>query len=179
MKPYLLVLYNKIMIFFLKLTHKNFSARGIQMISRDNRLIIGKNAKVTFGDRLITDGRTVIIADEDSDLFIGDNVYFNENAMISCKNRIYIGSGCKFGPNVCIFDNSHRFNSMSGVSNDHTSGVIEIGCGCWIGSNVVILKETKIGKNSVIGAGCVISGEIPEGSIVTQGRDLLIREMEC
>lgn len=43
---------------------------------------------------------------------------------------------------------------------------------CWIGSNVVILPGTKISANSIIGAGCVISGLIPEGVIVTSNREL-------
>lgn len=177
MKPYFLVLHNKIKFSVLRLTHKKIITHGIQMISRNHRLIFGKTARVSLGDRLITDGRTVIIADDGSELTIGDHVYFNENIMISCKNKIKIGNECKFGPNVCIFDNNHRFDAALGVSNEHSLGEVEIGSGCWIGSNVVILKGTKIGKNSVIGAGCIISGEIPAASIVTQGRNFCIKKM--
>lgn len=178
MKPYFLVLYNKIRFSALKLTHKNINTRGIQMLSKNSRMIFGKNTKVIIGDRLITDGRTVIIADDASELSIGNHVYFNENAMISCKHKIKIGDGCKFGPNVCIFDNNHKFDPITGVFNEFSLGTVEIGSGCWIGSNVVILKGTKIGRNSVIGAGCVVSGDIPESSIVKQMRELKIEKMK-
>ena len=95
----------------------------------------------------------------------------------SCKRSVEIGSGCKFGPNVKIFDNNHKFDKEYGVSNEHTYDEIKIGENCWIAANVVILKGTSIGKNSVVGAGCVISGNIPEASIVTQNRKLEIERM--
>ena len=148
------------------------------MIGKDTKLCLKKSSCVYFGDRMISDGRMVIVVDSNAKLFIGKQVYFNEDAMISCKSMIEIGTGCKFGPNVKIFDNNHKYNAAGGVSNDHNVGTIIIGEHCWIGANVVILKGTKIGKNSVIGAGCVISGEIPEASVVTQGRELKISPMK-
>ena len=47
---------------------------------------------------------------------------------------------------------------------------IEIGKHCWIGANTTVLRGTKIGNNVVIGAGCVIKGEIPDGTVVIQKR---------
>lgn len=60
------------------------------------------------------------------------------------------------------------------MKSDFKAATITIGKNCWIGTNVVILKGTTIGDNCVIGAGCVVSGDIPKGSIVTQSRDLKI-----
>lgn len=177
MKPYLLVIHNYVKLHIKKLSGEGFSISNILMFSRNTKLILNRRCKVVFEDRIISDGRTVIMVDEGAELMIGSHVYFNEAAMISCKCSITIGSGCKFGPNVKIFDNNHKFDATNGVSGAHSVGSIEIGENCWIGTNVVILKGARIGKNSVIGAGCVISGEIPEKSIVTQGRDLLIQPM--
>ena len=97
--------------------------------------------------------------------------------MISCHEKIIIGNGCQFGPNVKIFDNNHCFNAEQGVLSTYKSTPITIGENCWIGTNVVILKGTYIGKHTVIGAGCIVSGTIPECSIVTQCRDLQIKKM--
>lgn len=177
MKPFLLVFFNSIKIVIKKMKCQGLSADGIQMMGWNTKLNIHPKSKVHLGERLISDGRLVIMTDKYACLEIGDHVYLNENVMISCKGKIFIGSGTKFGPNVQVFDNNHRFDPINGVSNEHSSGSVEIGENCWIGANAVLLKGTKIGKNSVIGAGCVISGTIPEASIVTQGRDLCIRQM--
>lgn len=175
MKPYALVLYNKIKFIIKKYNTYDFCAEGIHMFSINSKIRFGKYSHIRFGDRIISDG--IIIVDDGGSLKIGEKVYFNEEAMISCKGQIVIGNGCQFGPNVKIFDNNHKFNSVQGVLIEHSIGKVEIGENCWIGANVVLLKGTKIGKNSVIGAGCVIDKEIPEASIVTQGRELKIQRM--
>lgn len=97
--------------------------------------------------------------------------------MISCKEKVTIGEETRFGPNVKIFDNDHKFDGKNGVSAEHKAKEIKIGKSCWIASNVVILKGTEIGDNCVIGAGCVVQGKIPKASIVTQDRNLIIRPM--
>lgn len=110
-------------------------------------------------------------------LYIGENVYFNQGNIISCKEKISIGSHCLFGPGVKIYDNNHIFKRNVGVLFEHSTGSIEIGENCWIASNVVILKNTKIGDNCVIGANSVISGNIPDNSIVKCNGNLIIEEM--
>ena len=80
--------------------------------------------------------------------------------------------------NVKIFDNDHYFDEENGVSSRHISAPVYIGKRCWIGTNVVILRGTQIGDNCVIGAGCVVKGNIPAGSIVTQSRKLIIRPIK-
>lgn len=177
MKPYFLVLYNKIKITIKKISCKGLKVDGTQMMNFNSKLVIHPSSNVTIKKHFISDGRFVLMTGENAKLYIGENVYFNEGGMISCKGRITIGDGCMFGPNVKIFDNNHQFNANHGVSNKYKYDEIIIGEHCWIASNVVILKGTKIGKNCVIGAGCVVSGEIPDASIVTQGRDLLIERM--
>ena len=178
MKPYALVLHNRIRLTLLSLRVPGLKICGIHMFGRNLKLCFHKSARIILGDRIISDGRMVIIVGEGAELRIGNGVYFNEDAMISCKGSVKIGDGCKFGPNVKIFDNNHRFDAANGVTDQHNAGDIFIGENCWIGANVVILKDTKIGKNCVIGAGCVVSGVIPEKSIVTQGRDLSIQPMK-
>ena len=178
MKPYALVLHNRIRFTILSLRVPGLKISGIHMFGRNLKLHLHKSAKIIFGDRIISDGRMVIMVGEAAELWIGSGVYFNEDAMISCKGSVKIGDGCKFGPNVKIFDNNHRFNSVDGVLGTHSVGSVEIGENCWIASNAVILKGAKIGKNSVIGAGCVVSGVVPEKSIVTQGRELLVQPMK-
>lgn len=177
MKPYLLVLHNKIRFLFKKIKYTEFKTKGIQLFSRNTRFSFQMHSKVNFGDKIINDGRFVAVVADNASLTIGDGVYFNEDVMISCKSEVVIGNGCQFGPDVKIFDNNHRFNAEQGVLSSHKSEPIYIGENCWIGANVVILKGTVIGKNSVIGAGCVVSSNVPKNSVVTQGRELNIEPM--
>lgn len=173
MKPYLLVLHNKIRFAFRHIKCKGIKAKGILLISRNTKIVATKNSELILGSHIVNDGRFVIMV-QDGKVNIGDNVYFNEDVMISCKSYVEIGEGCRFGPNVKIFDNNHKFDVKNGVKSDFKAATITIGKNCWIGTNVVILKGTTIGDNCVIGAGCVVSGDIPKGSIVTQSRDLKI-----
>lgn len=55
----------------------------------------------------------------------------------------------------------------------YSTGKVHIGSHCWIGSNVTILKGANIGDNCVIGAGCVINGEVPSGTIIKINNNIL------
>lgn len=178
MKPYLLAAWNVLRLGLKKVHTRNLKTGGLVLLGWNSRLVFGRGSDITLGSRLISDGRMVMIVDDGASLRIGSGVYFNEQAMISCKGSIHIGDGCKFGPNVKLFDNNHRFDPVNGVTNAHSVGSISIGDHSWIGANAVILKGAQIGRNCVIGAGCVVSGTIPDGSVVTQGRELTIRSMQ-
>lgn len=179
MKPYGLVIYNFFRITLKKLFKcKNIEYSLIEMLNRHMKIDLKKDSKLHLGKNLVSDGWGRIIIDSQGKVYIGDRVYFNESFMISCKEKIEIGEDCRFGPNVKIFDNDHRFDARNGVSAEHKTNKIKIGKSCWIASNVVILKGTEIGDNCVIGAGCVVQGKIPSGSIVTQDRKLIIKPIQ-
>ena len=108
---------------------------------------------------------------------LGDSVFFNRNCNLVCREKITVGNSVSFGHNVCVIDHDHVFG-WSGISpTEYRTGEIVIEEGCWIGANVVILRGTHIGAFSVIGAGCVVKGEIPPHSLVTGGRELNIKEI--
>lgn len=108
-------------------------------------------------------------------LEIGAGTYFNRYCMISAHERVTTGKHCVFGPGVKIFDNNHVHSPESGVSGALTTGTISIGDNSWIASDAIILKGTHIGKNCVIGAGCIVRGEIPDGSVVVNKQDIEIK----
>lgn len=105
---------------------------------------------------------------ENGKVTVGDECFFNHDCSINCRNVIKIGNDCRFGENVKIYDHNHKFRNSSLPINEQgfTYGEVVIGNNCWIGSNVVILRGTKLGNHCVVSAGCVISGEIPDDSIV-------------
>lgn len=102
------------------------------------------------------------------DIVLGDNVFFNNGCALHARTHIEIGDETIFGENVRIYDHNHRFADPAVAIKDqgYSEAPVIIGSHCWIGSNVTILKGSRIGNNTVIGAGCVISGDIPANSVV-------------
>ena len=113
-------------------------------------------------------------------LNIGNSCFFNNNCSINCLGTIEIGNNNQFGEGVLFYDHNHIYKNKNQLISDqgYNVGGIKIGNNCWIGSNVVILKNVEIGDNVVIGAGCVIYQSIPANSVVTNQQNLLIREID-
>lgn len=111
-------------------------------------------------------------------LSIDENCFFNNRCSINCLGKIIIGSHNQFGENVLMYDHNHQYQDTRQLISDqgYQVGSIIIGNNCWIGSNVVILKDVAIGDNVVIGAGCVIHKSIPANSVVMNQQDLLIKQ---
>ena len=131
-------------------------------IKLDDKCVIRKNS------RIVSVG---------GELKIGKNCYFNINTNIVCRHKVTIGSKCSFGPGVTVYDHDHKFGK-NGLEPGYNCKEISIGDNCWVGANVIILKGTHIGNNCVIGAGCVVSGDIPDNTLVTQNRELILKELK-
>lgn len=132
----------------------------------------------TYGKAFSFRKRFTVNINDGGKLVIGNHVFFNNDCSINCKDEIVIGDYCIFGENVRIYDHNHRFSNYVKpiIEQGYTLKSVYIGENCWIGSNVVILPGSNIQSNSIIGAGSVISGEIPEGVIVTLNRELRYKQ---
>lgn len=91
---------------------------------------------------------------------------------------VWGGGGTIFGESVKIYDHNHRFHEDKPIKEQgYSNGEVHIGGHCWIGSGVIILKGADISDNCVIGAGCVVDGCVPKGSVVTADRSSRITEI--
>lgn len=98
---------------------------------------------------------------------IGENCFFNNFCSLNSMKNIVIGDNTIFGENVKIYDHNHRFNKLDLIKKQgYSIGEVIIGSNCWIASNVTILKGAVIGDDCVIGANVVVSGIIPNGTIM-------------
>ncbi|MBW9146559.1 sugar O-acetyltransferase [Clostridium sp. CM028] len=106
--------------------------------------------------------------------FIGENFFANFNTTILDDGKIYIGNNVMFGPNVSLMASSHPLISeersamkyMDGhVSMSEYAKEIYIGNNVWIACNVVVCGGVHIGNNAVIGAGSVVTKDIPDNYI--------------
>ncbi len=100
---------------------------------------------------------------------IGNNCSFNQNVIINASggDRIIIGDNVLIGPNVVIRAADHIFDDLDIPINmqGHTSGKITIEDNVWIGANATITRDVIIGRGSVIGAGAVVTKDIPSNSV--------------
>lgn len=94
---------------------------------------------------------------------IGKNVFFNSNCSFQDRGGIIIGDGVFIGQNVIISTLNHGIN-LEDRNTTYPSKVI-IGNNVWIGSGANILPGVSIGENSIIGAGSVVTKDIPANSI--------------
>lgn len=101
--------------------------------------------------------------DHGGELYIGEKTFINDYCSINCIKKITIGDYTKIGPNVSINDNDHNYREIG--KERMLTDEITIGNHVWIGANSVILRGTHIGDYSVIGAGSVVKGDIPERSL--------------
>ena len=99
---------------------------------------------------------------------VGRSVSINRNVIIDAsQGSIEIGNDSAIGPNSVIRAADHIFTDQDRLIREqgHASGSIVIGDDCWLGANVVVLRNVTIGRGSVIGAGAVVNRDIPAYSI--------------
>ncbi len=174
MKKYFVCLISIIGLAICKLLYgKRLVIGGIPVRVRKSNIDINLGGAISVGKMINISKDTKLISVNGGNLTIGDSVYFNRNCSIICRGNISIGDGCRFGPNVCIFDHDHQYG-MEGVTDNYKIGDICIGDNCWCGANVVILRGSAIGEGCVIGAGVVFKGQLPPHSIVYNDKNYLI-----
>ncbi|MBU3143877.1 maltose acetyltransferase domain-containing protein [Clostridium sp. CF012] len=108
---------------------------------------------------------------------IGDYFYANFNLVIVDDIDVYIGRNVMIAPNVTITPTGHPVDSELRRPGTQFSIPVRIGNDVWIGSNAVILPGITIGDNSVIGAGSVVTHDIPENVIAVGNPCRVLRKI--
>lgn len=101
-------------------------------------------------------------------IHFGKNVYANFNLTCVDDTHIYVGDNTLFGPNVTISTTGHPIQPQLRKQLYQFSRPVRIGKNVWIGAGVIILPGVTIGDHSVIGAGSLVSKDIP-ANVVAYG----------
>lgn len=109
-------------------------------------------------------------------LEVGSHSFINDGVNIYVAKRIAIGRDARIGPNVHIIDtNFHQVSPHELVK----VAPVFIGDNVWIGTGAMILPGSRIGDHSVIGAGSVVSGEIPDRCVAVGVPARVVRTFEA
>ena len=114
--------------------------------------------------------------DYGSNIELGDHVFFNFNCIVLDVCRVTIGDYTMFGPAVQILTPMHPLNAELRRKQEYGKP-IEIGSDVWVGGGALILPGVRIGSRSVIGAGSVVTRDIPDGVFAAGNPCRVIREL--
>jgi maltose O-acetyltransferase len=114
--------------------------------------------------------------DYGSNIELGERVFFNFNCVVLDVCPVRIGSFSLFGPAVQIYTPLHPLNAELRRKQEYGAPV-EIGSDVWVGGGAMILPGVKIGSRAVIGAGSVVTRDVPEGVFAAGNPCRVIREL--
>ena len=108
---------------------------------------------------------------------VGKNFYANYNCTILDVGKVTIGDNCMFAPNVAIYTAGHPIHPDSRNSMYEYGIPVSIGDNCWLGGNTIVCPGVKIGNNVVIGAGSVVTKDIPANVVAMGTPAKVVREI--
>ena len=114
--------------------------------------------------------------DYGSNIELGERVFFNVNCIVLDVCRVRIGSFSLFGPAVQIYTPMHPFDAAQRRKEEFGKPVT-IGDDVWVGGGAIILPGVTIGSRTVIGAGSVVTRDVPEGVFAAGNPCRVIREI--
>lgn len=127
------------------------------------RRVTAKGFMVSVGDNVNIEKGAMVT----SKCSIGDNSGVGINA--SLHGTVRIGNNVMMGPDCIIYTKNHAFSSVGIPMNRQgfqEERPVEIGDDVWIGGRVIILPGVKIGTGCIIGAGAVVTKDVPNFAVV-------------
>ncbi len=108
---------------------------------------------------------------------LGNNVYANFGVTMVDDTHIYIGDFTMLGPNVVIATAGHPILPELREKAYQYNLPVHIGKNCWLGAGVLVMPGVTIGDNSVVGAGSVVTKNIPENCVAVGNPCRVLREI--
>lgn len=143
-------------------------------IKFDRCVKLGGGTRIYFYDGNMHVGRDTVICNYskfiigDGNLKIGTNCLLGEYGIYNTFSDIIIGNNVITADRISFVTNIHHYEDISLPIKEQSSssGSIEIGDGSWLGMNSTVLAGTRIGKNCVVAAHCVVKGDFPDFCVI-------------
>lgn len=108
---------------------------------------------------------------------MGDHVFLNVNCKLMDSGKITIGDNVFIAPDVCIITEEHAMDVTQRLAGLEYAHPVTIGDNVWICTGVIVLPGVTIGANSVIGAGSIVTKDIPPNSLAVGNPCKVIRTL--
>ena len=174
--PWYLVRYWRLLRFRLANPHvvlrgMVFLGKGVEVEARRGygRLEIGRWVHIGDG--------TAIRCHEGS-LRIGDKVVFGRNNTLNCYLDVEVGAATLVADWVYVTDFDHRTEDVHAPIKDQgiVKSPVRIGPDCWLGVKASVLRGSRIGRGTVLGAHAVVRGDVPEYAIAVGAPARVVRD---
>ncbi|MFZ5858782.1 MAG: sugar O-acetyltransferase [Chloroflexota bacterium] len=110
--------------------------------------------------------------------YLGDHVFLNYMCVILDNNEVRIGNHVMIGPTVQIYTAAHDLQPETRNKGWEVAKAITIKDSVWIGGGAILLPGVTIGRNAVVGAGAVVTRDVPANTVVAGNPARVIREIE-
>lgn len=107
----------------------------------------------------------------------GKGIYANFNLTLVDDTHIYVGDYTMIGPNVTVATAGHPIVPELREKGYQYNAPVHIGRNCWIGAGVVIVPGIRIGDNVVVGAGSIVTKDLPDNVIAVGNPCRVLREV--
>ena len=114
--------------------------------------------------------------DYGTNIELGERVFFNFNCVVLDVCRVRVGDYTLFGPGVQILTPMHPMNAELRRREEYGQP-IDVGADVWVGGGALILPGVRIGSRTVIGAGSVVTRDVPDGVLAAGNPCRVIREI--
>ena len=111
-------------------------------------------------------------------IHIGDHVFLNVMCTILDCNEVHIGHHVMIGPAVQIYTAAHLLQAEPRIQGWEIAKPIVVEDNVWLGGGAILLPGVRIGRNAVVGAGAVVSRNVPANTVVVGNPARVIREIE-
>ncbi len=110
-------------------------------------------------------------------IVIGDRCSIGRGTSIAGMSHIEIGDDVAIGPNVYITDHNHNYRDVAiPIARQWpTTDSVRIGSGSWLGTGVIVLPGSDIGRHVAVAAGSVVRGAVPDRSVVAGAPARVVR----
>lgn len=111
-------------------------------------------------------------------IYLGDHVYINVSCVILDNNEVRIGDHVMIGPTVQIYTAAHDLQAERRIQGWEVAKPVTVGDRVWIGGGAILLPGVSVGANAVVGAGAVVTRDVPANTVVAGNPARVIRRLD-